>query len=166
MTLPPGSPAPGFDLPQAGAGTGPRLSLAELTRAGPALLAFFKTSCPVCRMSFPVWGELARRYGDAVAVAAVSQDPLAGARRWLDEAGFPAPVLDDSDAFATSAAYQVETVPALVLVGADGQVLAESQGWDRDWANAWDRELAALAARESPGALSTPGDGLPPQRPG
>ncbi len=165
MTLGPGTSAPDFDLPAAGDGRD-RLTLAELTTSGPALLAFFKMSCPVCVLSFPVWAELARRYGGWAAMAAVAQDPRAEARRWLDDLGFAAPVLDDSDGFATSRAYDLETVPALVLVGVDGKVVASSQGWDRDRANAWDAELAERSGRPSPGPLSTPDDGLPPYRPG
>lgn len=165
MTLASGSTAPDFDLPAAGDGCS-HLGLAELTAAGPALLAFFKTSCPVCVLSFPVWAELARRYGDVVTVAAVAQDPLAKARPWLDQVGFDAPVLDDSDGFATSRAYELRTVPTLVLVGPEGKVLGASEGWDRDRANAWDVELAECSGRMSLGPLSTPADGLPPYRPG
>lgn len=165
MTLAPGSTAPAFDLPALG-GDRARIVLADLTAAGPALLAFFKTSCPVCVLSFPVWGELARRYGQAVAVVALAQDPLAKARPWLDAAGFEAPVLDDSDGYATSRAYGIETVPALVLVGADGRIADASEGWDRKRANAWDQALAELTGLPGAGPVSDPADGLPAYRPG
>lgn len=165
MVIAPGSPAPRFDLPASGSNLD-RLGLDELTATGPALLAFFKTSCPVCTLSFPLWGELARRYGHVVDVVAVSQDRLAEARPWLDGLGFDAPVVDDSDGYAVSAAYDIETVPTLVLVDEAGEVLAASQGWDRERANAWDAELAELTGVVSPGPLSTAGDGRPPFRPG
>jgi peroxiredoxin len=165
MTLAPGSAAPDFDLPALG-GDRERIALADLTASGPTLLTFFKTSCPVCRLSFPVWGELARRYGQAVAVVALSQDPLVTARPWLDETGFEGPVLDDSDGFATSRAYRLETVPTLVLVGADGQIAEASEGWDRNRANAWDLALAELTGLSSAGPVSNPADGLPAYRPG
>lgn len=165
MTLEVGATAPEFDLPALGGGRD-GIALAELTASGPTLLAFFKTSCPVCRISFPVWGELARRYGEAVGVVALSQDPLVRARPWLDENGFDAPVLDDSDGFTTSGAYQIETVPALVLVGADGRVADASEGWDRERANAWDLALAEVSGIPSAGPLSSPTDGLPAYRPG
>lgn len=161
----PGSTAPGFDLPASGSGLD-RLGLDELTRSGPALLAFFKTSCPVCKLSFPLWGELANRYGHVVNLAAVSQDPAAAARPWLDELGFEAPALDDSDGYGVSATYGIETVPTLVLVDKAGEVVATSQGWDRERANAWDADLAELSGLPSPGPLSTVGDGRPAFRPG
>lgn len=165
MTLAPGTIAPAFDLPGSD-GDRARLSLADLTSEGPALLAFFKSSCPVCRLSFPIWGELARRYGRAVAVVAVSQDPLAKARSWLDEAYFFAPVVDDSESFATSRAYGVDTVPTLVLVGVDGRIVDASEGWDRKRANDWDLTLAELTGHPSAGPVSTFSDGLPAYRPG
>lgn len=165
MALQPGSSAPDFDLPARGDGPD-RVSLGTLTENGPALLAFFKASCPTCQLSFPVWGELARRYGHKVAVTGVAQDPLEVARPWLDERGFDAPVLDDSDGFAVSAAYELATVPTLVLVASDGQVMAVGEGWDRNRANAWDAELAELSGQSSPGPLSTAEDGLPPHKPG
>lgn len=165
MVLAAGSTGPDFELPAAGGGHD-RLSLGQLAAEGPVLLIFFKTSCPVCRFSFPIWGELARRYGDSVPIVAVSQDPLGKACPWLDEYDFHAPVLDDSDNYEVSSAYGLETVPSLVLVDRAGQVLASSRGWDRDRANAWDAELAELSGKASPRPLSTPDDGLPPFRPG
>lgn len=165
MTLAPGSTAPTFELPALG-GDREHIALADLTAAGPALLAFFKNTCPVCRLSFPVWGELAHRYGEGMAMVAVAQDPLTKARLWLEEVGFQAPVVDDSDDFATSSAYGVDTVPTLVLVGADGQVLDVSEGWDRDRANEWDLALAELTGLPSAGPVSTPSDGLPAYRAG
>ncbi|HEV2809533.1 MAG TPA: TlpA disulfide reductase family protein [Acidimicrobiales bacterium] len=165
MILAPGTIAPTFDLP-ASDGDRVRLSLADLNSEGPALLAFFKSSCPVCRLSFPIWGELARRYGTAVAVVAVSQDPLAKGRSWLDDTYFFAPVVDDSHGFAASRAYGVETVPTLVLIGADGRIVDASQGWDRKRANDWDVTLAELTGLPSAGPVSTSSDGLPAYRPG
>ena len=152
MPLDIGTPAPEVDLPVGAPGEA-------------ALLAFFKMSCPTCMLSFPVWGELARRYGDAVAVVAVSQDPLPGAREWLDDHGFPGPVLDDSGAYPVSDAYDVRTVPTLVLVGSDGRGAALSEGWSRDEANEWAVRLGDLAGRDT-APVSTTGDGLPPFKPG
>lgn len=165
MPLEPGSEAPEFALPAAG-DEREVLSLADLTANGSALLAFFKTSCPTCQLSFPVWGELARRYGDAVPVVAIAQDPLGKAREWLDERGFEAPVLDDSEGYIVSKAYELDAVPALVLVDPEGKVVDSSEGWHRDRANGWDARLAELAGRPSPGTLSPEDDGRPPMKPG
>jgi peroxiredoxin len=45
-----GARAPEFRLPRADGG---EIGLAEITVQGPALLAFFKISCPVCQLTFP-----------------------------------------------------------------------------------------------------------------
>lgn len=162
MPLPPGAPAPSFDLPSAG---GDRLSLSDLTARGPALLAFFKAGCPTCKLAFPVYAELQRRYGDAVPVVAVTQDPLPTTLPWLEDNGFAGPALDDaSDAYAVSDAYGVTTVPTLVLVE-DGKVVSTSEAWDRDRANAWARQLGERTGRDT-SPVSTEGDGLPLFKPG
>jgi peroxiredoxin len=162
MAISPGSAAPPFALPDDSGGS---TSLADLTAGGPVLLAFFKCSCPTCRLAFPVFGELARRYGDAVPVVAVGQDPVATSRPWLDDLGFPGPVLDDTAGYAASAAYDLDSVPTLVLVDRDGTVVDASAGWDRDRVNAWDERLAAMTGRE-PSPVSVEGDGRPPWKPG
>ena len=163
MPLPPGAEAPSFELP-ASDGGGTR-SLEDIAGDGPALLAFFKTGCPTCQLAFPVYGELERRYGNAVPVVAVSQDTPAKTVPWLDDRGFDGPALDDdSDGYAVSAAYGVTTVPTLVLV--EGRKVVDvSQGWDRDRVNALARMLAERTGGDG-SAVSTEGDGRPAFKPG
>lgn len=133
---------------------------------GAAVLAFFKTSCPTCRLAFPVYGELHKRFGDAVPVVAVSQDPLPAARRWLDEMGFEGPVLDDTTgSYAASTAYDLDSVPTTVLIGDDGTVRHVVVGWDRDGVN----ELARLLGDDTgrfTAPVSTEADGRPAFKPG
>lgn len=163
MPLPPGTEAPAFELPSSDGGA-PR-SLEDLTAAGPALLAFFKTGCPTCELAFPVYAELERRYGSAVPVVAVSQDALAKTVPWLEAKGFAGVALDDeSDGYAVSEAYAVTSVPTVVLVD-KGTVVATSEAWDRDRANAWARRLGESTGRD-PSPVSREGDGLPAFKPG
>jgi peroxiredoxin len=64
-----GSRAPEFRLELLDGGTS---TLAQILAGGPALLAFFKISCPVCQMTFPF---LERLHADgAVRIFGVSQD--------------------------------------------------------------------------------------------
>lgn len=163
MPLEPGTPAPDFRLPGS---DGEPHTLGELTAEGPALLIFFRGGCPTCRLAFPVYGELARRYGDAAAVVAVSQDPVLQAGPWLLEHGYSGPALDDSaDDYAVSVAYDVQTVPTLVLVDRDRTVTMVAEGWDRDWANQFARALGDATGR-SVAPVSTDADGLPVFKPG
>lgn len=158
-----GAEAPEFALTD---DSGTSVTRSDLTASGPAVLAFFKQSCPTCQLSFPVWGELARRYGDVVPIVAVTQDEVATSRAWLDERGFAGPVLDDSDGYAVSDAYGIESVPTLVLIADDGTLARTSDGWDRATANAWDLYLAEVAGRPSSGPVSVEGDGRPALKPG
>lgn len=162
MPLAVGSDAPRFELLDA---EGMPRGLDDLAIGGAVLLAFFKTGCPTCRLAFPVIGELERRYGDALPVVAVTQSPLAVTVPWLAEHGFAGPVLDDERSrFAVSSAYQIGSVPTLVLVQA-GRVAATSEAWDRDRMNGWARDLGDRTGREAP-AVSVEGDGRPPFKPG
>lgn len=126
----------------------------------PAVLAFFKASCPVCQMAFPLYGELARRIDGQAAVVAVSQDPPSVAGPWLAQRSFEGPALDDEkDHYALSDAYGIRSVPTLVVIEPDGTVGAVAEGWDRDATN-------AIAARFGAEPVSTPDDGLPAFKPG
>ncbi len=145
--------------------------------AGPVLLAFFKDTCPVCALAFPMVGELARRYGDALPVVAVAQDPPERAEPWLAGYGLAGSYLDDSEGYPLSDAFGVRTVPTLFLLdGApDGATVgstvgstveAVAEGWDRERYNALDAALAGRTGRPSPGPVSSPEDGLPVFKPG
>ena len=162
MPLSAGAEAPDFTLPS---DDGTDCSLADLTAKGPALLVFFKTSCPVCKMAFPVYSELQRRYGDEIPVVAVSQNPMDEAEPWLEDVDFNGPFLtDDEDDHATSNAYEITSVPTIVMVE-DGKVVGASEGWDRERTNAWATELGERTGRDtSPVSVKT--DGRPPWRPG
>lgn len=162
MPLPAGAVAPTFTLPDL---RGEDRSLEDLTAAGPVVLAFFKTSCPTCRLAMPVVAELERRYGDAVPVVGVTQTAADGTRPWLEEAGFAGLVLDDEQGrYAVSRAYDLDTVPTLVLVE-EGRVARVSEGWDRDEMNRWAAELGSRTGR-STDPVSTEGDGRPVFKPG
>lgn len=161
MAIAAGTPAPTFRLP---AGDGAPRTLEEL--GTPAVLAFFKTSCPTCRLAFPVFGELERRFRGNASVVAVSQDPMLQATQWLGDLGFEGDVLNDSyGRYEVSRAYDVQTVPTLVVVGPDGDVDLVTEGWTRDGVNAVAARLGELTG--APGdPVSTPEDGLPPHKPG
>jgi len=162
MPLPAGADAPLFTLPD---GEGQPRGLADITATGPALLAFFKTSCPTCRLAMPVVGELQRRYGDAIPVVAVTQTSMDTTKPWLAENGFAGAVLDDEqDRFAVSRAYDVQVVPTLVLVDG-GRVMATTEGWDRDRMNGWAEDLGGRTRRDT-SPVSADGDGRPVFKPG
>jgi peroxiredoxin len=155
-----GDAAPDFIAPSS---AGQPVSLAELTSTGPAVLIFFKITCPVCRMGMGPFGRLAAT--TAAPVVAVSQDPLAAARPWLRQAGFAGLAIDDSEGFPISLAYGIHTVPTLFLIGPGRMIERTFFSWDRQSLTEMTERLAELTG-EHLDPVSTSHDGLPAVRPG
>jgi hypothetical protein len=103
-----------------------------------ALLVFVKEDCPTCVLSAPLIDEAGRAFGEAMDVWAITQDDggpgVFGARL---KSGMPA--LDDSK-LAVSFAYDLDTVPAVILCGPGGEKLEEFVGFSRgDWQELFER---------------------------
>lgn len=100
----------------------------------PLLLAFFKTSCPTCRLAWPYVQRLHASYGGkAVHVVGVSQNEAAESRKFFEEwgqAGFEL-VLDPGPHFQASNAFGVEAVPHFALVSPAGSLEEVFSGWSK-----------------------------------
>jgi len=131
-----GAPAPEFRLPILG---GEAISLAEITAKGPALLAFFKVSCPVCQLTFP-YLERIHKTG-SLAVYGISQNDVGDTSDFAKRYGISFPMLLDSGktGYAVSNAYGISSVPTIFVVGRDGSIEQVTQGWRK-------QEMAALGA--------------------
>lgn len=130
---------------------------------GPTAVAFYKVTCPVCQMAAPKIDALGRAYPGRV--VGVGQDPNGELERFGREFGMAVPAVPDLPPYDVSNAFGIETVPTVVLVGADGTVVDMVVSWDRDGYNRVSARLAELAGAE-PVVVSEPSDGLPPFRPG
>ena len=121
-----GTRAPEFRLAQPGGG---EVTLADLLAAGPALLAFFKMSCPVCQMTLPFLDRI--RAGGGLRVYGISQNDRTDTRQFAQEYGLRFPLLLDSedDRFPASNAYGISHVPTTFLVEPDGMVARALEGW-------------------------------------
>ncbi|MEA2717956.1 MAG: hypothetical protein QOI99_2273 [Actinomycetota bacterium] len=146
--------APSFTLPDID--TGQPASDPWRDRRQPTVLAFFKVSCPVCQMAAPMVRAMAE---SGAGVVAIGEDPAPALAGYRDRWGQAVPTLSEPPPYRVSGAYGLVSVPSLYLVGPDGTVLDAVVGWDRD---AWNRASVAAGGR----AVSAPGDGLPPYRPG
>lgn len=162
--LQPGARAPDFDLPDA---QGRRRSLSGILPERPALIAFFKVTCPTCRLAFPYIEGLNQAYGDCVPFLGISQDPLAEAGLFARENGgasFPL-LADRLPDYAVSNLYGLTNVPSLFAVDRGGRVAATCVGFSkRDY-----RGLAGLLADWSDRLvvdLFPPGDRAPEAKPG
>lgn len=147
-----GDKAPSFDLVDIDSGQ----SVADPWTEGQVLVAFFKTSCPVCKMVAPMLTKLSEA---GARVVAVGEDPADDLTTYADEQGQKVLTLTEPAPYAVSEAFGLEAVPTVFLIGPDGEIQEALAGWNRD---AWN----ALAATLGSGPLSTPDDGLRPFRPG
>lgn len=152
--LQPGSTAPAFTLELAGGGS---RSLAGILREGPAVLAFFKVTCPTCQLALPY---LQRIRGGQLQVYAISQDDAARTQEFQRMFGVELPVLIDPAAakYPASRAYGIQFVPSVFLVEADGRISMTAESFDR---RAYE-ELARRAGRPMFG----PEDRVPAYKPG
>jgi peroxiredoxin len=155
-----GARAPGFELPDARGGM---RSLSAILAEGPALLAFYKASCPVCQFTFPFLERIYAGGGKGAAsirIVGISQDKPAEALAFQEEYGITFPILiDDSTShYAVSNAFGVHTVPSLFLVEPDGAISASCAGFSR-------QELEALGHRMGV-APFRPEERIPDYRPG
>ena len=119
----------------------PALPLLEkILAGGPALLAFFKVSCPVCQFTFPFLERIAK--SGSMRVFGVSQDDAKASGRFAKEFGVTFPMLLDQEpaGYPASNAFGVSTVPTLFLIDASGVVALSSEGFLK-------RDLADLGRR-------------------
>lgn len=113
-----GAPAPDFQLAARG---GEPASLSAY--AGKVvLLDFWATWCEPCRSSFPEYQSMLGRYGDAVAVVAISEDDEAnGIDAFVADTGASFPVAWDSDK-SVAQRYQISSMPTLFIIDKSGLV--------------------------------------------
>lgn len=147
-----GDKAPSFDLVDIAGGA----AVADPWTQGQVLLAFFKTSCPVCKMIAPMLTKLSE---GGVRVVAVGEDPPEALTSYNEEQGQHVLTLTEPAPFAVSEAFGLEAVPTVFLIGPDGEIQEALAGWNRD---SWNALAATLGAEP----LSSPDDGLRPFRPG
>jgi thiol-disulfide isomerase/thioredoxin len=152
----------------AGAQKLPSFSLNDLSgaehrfpTARPTLLCFVKEDCPTCRLTMPLIDAAHRAFASRVNVVAIGQDAEGNAKLAKDFR-LGAPMLDDS-ALKVSFAYDLDTVPTIVLASADGSEIRRFVGFDKpDW-QAMMKELSRIAEASEP---RIDWNSYPQQRPG
>jgi peroxiredoxin len=152
-----GDKAPSFSLPAVDGGGEVSDPWTGGDAGGGTLVAFFKTSCPVCKMVAPM---LTKHSEGGVRVVAIGEDSADAIAAFNESEGQRVQTLTESAPYPVSAAYGLEAVPSIFVIGADGEVREAIAGWNRD---TWNSMAATLGVAEP---LSTPDDGLRPFRPG
>ena len=123
-----GTLAPEFRLPRLEGG---EVSLDEMRARGPALLAFFKVTCPVCQMTFPFLERI--QSSGRLPIYGVSQNDARDTRDFHRRFGVTFPTLLDSEdaGFVVSNAFGISSVPTLFLIKTDGSVARVIEGWSK-----------------------------------
>lgn len=107
------------------------VTLADLLRDGPLLLAFYKASCPTCQLTLPF---LDRLRAGGIRVFCAAQDNAATARAFNSEFGMPEmPTLIDpaSAGYPASCAFAITHVPTIYLIQPGGAITWSSVGFVR-----------------------------------
>jgi peroxiredoxin len=120
--------APSFELKSL---TGEKRSLEDILSKGPALLAFYKISCPVCQFTFPYLERLAA--GSALQIVGISQDDDNATKGFNQRLGVTFPTLLDQskEHYPASNAYGITSVPSLFLVEKDGGIARVFSGFSK-----------------------------------
>jgi len=132
-----GVQAPSFELKSL---DGETRSLENILGSGPALLAFYKVSCPVCQLAFPYLERLAA--GSSLQIIGISQDDDSSTKGFNQRFGVTFPTLLDQakENYPASNAYGISSVPSLFVVNKDGQIAQAFTGFSK-------RDLEAVGER-------------------
>jgi peroxiredoxin len=123
-----GATAPPFRLASLAGGV---RSLEDILAQGPALLVFYKISCPICQLTAPYLERLSAN--NAIQVIGISQDDASATRGFMQRFGVTFPTLLDlaSEGYPASNAYGITSVPALFLLERDGTIARSFNGFSK-----------------------------------
>jgi peroxiredoxin len=124
-----GTVAPAFTLPTT---HGDQFSLEEALQRGWVVAAFYKITCPVCQLTFPYLERVYKAYPrENVSFVGISQDEEDYTEDFAREYGVTFPMLlDDTDTYPVSNAYELTNVPTIFVIAPDGEIKLTSIGWD------------------------------------
>jgi peroxiredoxin len=136
-TVKEGAPAPAFQLTSLDGG---QRTLSEILQNGPALLVFYKISCPVCQLTVPFLQRLSA--GGTLQVVGISQDDNSSTQSFNQRFGITFPTLLDQskEGYPASNSFGISSVPSLFLVEQDATVAQAFQGFSK-------RDIQALGER-------------------
>jgi peroxiredoxin len=145
---------------------GKEYSLDSLLARGPAVVAFFKISCPVCQFTFPFLQRISERFaGQNISVVSISQDDARSTKKFNQEYGVTFPTLLDDNGYTASNAYGLTNVPTIFLIAPDGKVKISLMGFDKVGLEKIAGELAQHQ-KISSAPLFLPSEAVPAYKPG
>ena len=133
-------------------------------RGRPTVLWFYKVTCSTSQLAAPKAEILAEAYPDSV--VGVGEDPPQALEAFSEQFGMPSlRSVPDLEPFPASNAYDIDSVPTMFLVDADGRIDDVVQSWDREGYNRVSARLAELTGAGFV-EISNESDGLPAFKPG
>ena len=128
--LNPGAAAPEFELTGLQGG---KWALADALKEGPVAIVLFKIGCPTCQFTFPFLDRIAkaRRPADGFRITAVSQDDAGGTRQFIDRLSPSVSTVLDGPGYPVTKAFQVNYVPSVFVVEADGKISFSAVGFEK-----------------------------------
>jgi peroxiredoxin len=102
---------------------GQPVTLSHLLESGPAVVAFFKISCPTCQLAFPFLERLHAAVSGLQFIG-ISQDNADSTTRFIQRFGITFPILLDraSEGYPASNTYALTHVPSIFVIETDGAV--------------------------------------------
>lgn len=136
-----GQEAPDFTLKS---GAGPNVRLREL-RGEVVLINFWASWCGPCREEMPMLDQLYRRYAKAgfTLLGVNIDDDTDAARSMARKLGVSFPILFDAEKRA-SRLYDVDTMPATLILDRRGQVRHVHRGYRPDYDEQYATEIKEL----------------------
>jgi len=101
----------------------------ELQEGKPTVVVFWATWCSYCKAFMPYLKSIQSDYGsDRINIVTINakEDGTGNPAQYVDNLDFPMIAVRDGDAIAD--AYDIEYIPGLMIVGADG-VVAYRRAW-------------------------------------
>jgi peroxiredoxin len=159
-----GKKAPAINLSSIDGGT---FSLSDALRRGPAVLVFFKISCPVCQFALPYVERIYQAAkGKNVTVIAISQNSKKDTEFFARQYGLTLPIaLEETKNFAVSNAYGLTNVPTFFYVNEDGEIEVSAVGWSKADVEEIARRVSSIT-NSGPIPVVKPGEDVPAFRAG
>jgi peroxiredoxin len=126
---------------------GKQFSLREALARGPAVVAFFKISCPTCQYASPFLQRLYEAHGNKhVTIVGISQNEKKDTAAFIKQYGLTFPILlDDTTTYTVSNAYGLTNVPTIFWIAQDGDIEVSSVGWVRKDMEELNQRAAAIS---------------------